>query len=569
MFTIREVIDMKKFILFLITFMLISCDFDVPQNPFLSLKNEEVTGPIAYLDNNIAQYNRLEFNATIPDDIQSLTAQYRWKIINIFDETIIESDKKQFSVESGLPAEEYKVILTIIDTNGNKRSFSKEFTVTFHEVDGELILEKLSEADDTGIENTDAVTNKNSELTFFGSAPVDTEVTLKIINVFMDTTTTFAANVDAEGAVSVTTDAATVFDDGSYEVYLIRSSDSKKSSMPLYLVIDTEAPVIEWASEEPSENFEFGDDVSAFGKTVSADIVFEYNRTGNFASLEELKTFDSFTAGTQNITITGLDNAGNESTPLTRSLTVNAPVVTELVKDGTFEHANEGELSSYWKIQIEGFLFSTIIGRKSGWELGTVTSEAGGKLQYEDSSWQGYMLYNDSDELVFKDSFSASGTLRWISRTKGFAYQIVQVKKGITYTASVDTQFFTSEHPNHHCWNTLAVTSSALGLNFTEGNIDFYSFEPTFGSGTAIRTVRVYSDDNEPGENSRPEYDNSQVCSDHSQTVNLTLEFTPDADGNICVGVIKSDICDGSNRDNGASRFDNLSIQATSWNTTE
>lgn len=527
----------------LVALVLFSCEQEVPFNPLNQLDEATVTSPLAYLDGGVVQNNLLTFQCELPEDVAGTITSYYWEILDPFDEVVLISEEAIFELKGGLQAEEYKVVLVITDIDGFKRVFAKQFIVSFREVDSSLVIERIPATDDTGISDNDLVTSKNSGLTFVGTATRGSSVDVKIINASAGFAQSWPADVSGEGVVTAL--VPDTLADGSYEAVLIYSGQGESSSLPIYLMIDTQAPVLNWKNElPPASSFNWGDAVDSFGKATADEQIVQWSATGNYDAAPVLNNFDSYTSGAQTLNLTGIDTAGNASAPITRGLTMGEPDIAEKAVDGGFAAGTGSELGPVWTLRGSGRQFYSLISEEWG---GWLDSTPGGLLDYGGSKWDGLLAGRSGEAMLFSATYQTDGT-KWISRTRGHAWQTITVQKGVTYRAQVDTQFDNSHKTNHDCWNSIAVASAALGMTFDEGNIELLLQEEGFGAGTAVRVGRVASD-----------------STDHiNQYGPIFIDFTPAKSGEVRVGVIKSDISTGG-KDNGASLFDNLSVKAFSW----
>ena len=311
-----------------------SCKWEVPTEPFDALINSEVIAPLAYMDSGINSQNSITLNATFPVEIKETIVSYKWEIQDIFGETILESSEESFSINS-FNAEEYKVVLTITNKDGYTRVFSKEFVVSNIAIDTEFTVTGINATDDTGNSDSDNITSKNDSITVYGTGPADTEVSFKLINTSLSFSKEFTTTTDTNGDATILLNNGGALVDEIYEIYLSKTADGEKSSYPLYLTIDTIAPILEWKNTELATSIKFSDSPHAWNMIIANEPIFDHKFNGtNYPTATENEGFDPFITGAQVLERTSYDRAGNLSDSIARTLTIESPILQPLLNPG-------------------------------------------------------------------------------------------------------------------------------------------------------------------------------------------------------------------------------------------
>ncbi|MBN2653045.1 MAG: hypothetical protein JXR63_11760 [Spirochaetales bacterium] len=556
---INKIIKVSLILTAFLNFNACDDDFEIPENPLTKLDTQEVIKPLNYLGNELSEASTLTFTCNLTEEIATTIKTYRWQILDVYGEEVLSSKEKNFTTKGKLKPEEYTVVLTIYDQNNNSRSFSKKFTIKAREISPDLTMRNLNAAQDTGKEDSDGITKINKELTFSGVSSPTTAVDLMITNLSADFTKNYEATTDGAGEFTITLPTDLTLEDGNYDVYFI---SNEASSNTVYLTIDTLPADVEWLNKDELPEIEYRDSIDIFKAIMTSEPVFEQT---------EESSVDTTKVGVQEIAITTTDIAGNKSEAIQRQVQI-LPPEGELVRDGGFENGSGSTISTSWMIGAEGY--KDFVTGSDEWG-GIMTSPTGGTLNYEggkDFTLLETRTKNESKKLFFHPEQNNILALS-LRRVRGYACQEIDVLAGVTYEATVETIYDNSVASNHHSWNALAVQSLNQALTFTEGNIRNYPYEPYLGTGQidldsgfniedyALICKRVCSGPNSDG---RPADDTSEILAANSPYT-LTIRFTPSQDGKVLIGVIKSDLWYGATAANGASFFDNLSVQPVDW----
>lgn len=522
------------------------CSFEIPFGPFEDLDNEAVTAEMSILDAVPEQGDSLELKAVIPDEVKAVVTGWSWEIKDIFGDVVKTCEEEVFSLPDGLFAEDYKVILTITDAEGNTKSFGKNFTIKPLEV---LKVTGLLPDHDTGVSSSDMVTRTNQGLKLL----CETETPNAAVTLVMEDTVSsykksYAATTDENGAFYLFLEDSAPFADSEYQIRFYRDAKPKNKSRWTPLVIDTTQPVLEWVNELPVGGFEYGADPAEL-RLVRAAGEDKLDET-SIVSGAGTDSFNARLAGVQAIAAYACDLAGNRSDTLSRDVTVNG-AVHELVDGGGFVGA-DNMIAENWFLGAKGYQDPTNAMQPHVWGP-WVESEFGGVLKNIVENYATDLIWRTQHDgkscIQFQGGLKTAGGLfgeHWLTRVQGHAYQTIPVYAGVTYRVSVSAKFGGGGRAS---WNSLMVRSSDASLTFVEPYDAPLSQEPDFGvDGLSTRIARIKAED--PGA---------------MDWGTLSVDFTPESDGFVYVGVIKSDIDDGSNPNNGASYFSDLSVVGIDW----
>ncbi len=430
-----------------IIFFAFACKWDIPKGPFYNLKNDEVLSPMDYFSNGFKDIDIIVFEATFPEDVSNEIASYHWDVKNIFGETVLESSEATFSTEYGMLPDEYVVILTIYNSDESfKRSFKKSFIVIETEKTNELKVLGFTDPEnqDTGDSQNDRITKVNTGLKFSCEGPASKKVSLSVKCTYPSYEKNFPENpetIDDEGKAIITINETLA--DGIYQCQLIGKDSQGKdiSSFPIFFTVDTTAPNLSWKNAGENLSFEYGTtDVIAYAiiKDENGDPGYVEFTATNFpqADLEKYKGFNPYMLGTQNISVTSTDVAGNVGNTITRGLTITKPLDSDLpvIKNGGFE-ASVGASArdskeSHFKSSDEtnGIPYAENVGIANDWNIDAATA-----LKVKNTTWTG------------EEEFTGEGPFR-VDREQNkrswYKYFVIAVRNDIKRTG--DNSFWFS-----------------------------------------------------------------------------------------------------------------------------
>ena len=524
-----------------------SCKWLVPTEPFDALINSEVIAPLAYMDSGINSQNSITLNATFPVEIKETIVSYKWEIQDIFGETILESSEESFSINS-FNAEEYKVVLTITNKDGYTRVFSKEFVVSNIAIDTEFTVTGINATDDTGNSDSDNITSKNDSITVYGTGPADTEVSFKLINTSLSFSKEFTTTTDTNGDATILLNNGGALVDEIYEIYLSKTADGEKSSYPLYLTIDTIAPILEWKNTELATSIKFSDSPHAWNMIIANEPIFDHKFNGtNYPTATENEGFDPFITGAQILERTSYDRAGNLSNPINRTLTIDSPILAPLSNPGF----NEGE-------GAPGRDYAENVGSATGWELslnvsyrrngwyGSETKLGEGPFRVNDSNWADYFYCTTSSTPT--DASGNPGNYLWFSSNFDCGYCWVPA----------GTEFYAKT------WGIAKQSDISVYKNvpyrFTAWMKNGSSNKPTPSSGLQIEgpSEMFFSTDFDTLVFDQEGSVTKNALAPDEEWEEIILDFVPDRNGTIDVIIEKYN---NSNNNGNWSMFDETSLE--------